>query len=70
MCPQIDAKVTGAQGERLRRSSGAQPAISAGTFTPSNNDASGGNLIWSYFADSYGTTAFATEATRFTAGTA
>ncbi len=51
------------------RSSGAQPAISAGTFTPSNNDANGGNLIWSYFADSYGTTGFATEATRFTAGT-
>ena len=51
------------------KSSGAQPAISAGTFTPANNDAGGGNLIWSYFADVYGATAFATEATRFTAGT-
>ena len=51
-------------------SSGAQPAISAGTFTPANNDANGGNLIWSYFADAYGATVFSTEATRFTAGTA
>ena len=50
-------------------SSGVQPAISAGTFGPANNDGNGGNLIWSYFADAYGVTAFATEATRFTAGT-
>jgi hypothetical protein len=27
------------------------PALSTGTFTPGNNDASGGNLVWSYFFD-------------------
>ena len=45
-----------------------QPTLSAGTFTPANNDASGGNLIWSYFADVSGATGSSTQASRFTAG--
>jgi hypothetical protein len=28
----------------------AGPNVGSGTFTPANNDANGGNLIWSYFA--------------------
>jgi len=28
----------------------AGPNVSSGTFTPGNNDANGGNLVWSYFA--------------------
>ncbi|HZJ55839.1 MAG TPA: hypothetical protein VFD38_16980 [Myxococcaceae bacterium] len=50
------------------RNSGRQPAISAGTFTPGNNDANGGNLIWSYFGDASGASGDATQASRFTAG--
>jgi len=48
--------------------SARQPALSAGTFTPSSNDANVGNLIWSYFADASGATSFATQASRFIAG--
>jgi hypothetical protein len=48
--------------------SGRQPALSAGTFTPAGNDANGGNLVWSYFADASGATSDATQANRFTAG--
>jgi len=33
------------------RSDVAAPAISSGTFTPANNDAGGGNLVWSLFWD-------------------
>ncbi|MGZ6076230.1 MAG: hypothetical protein ACXWK6_00350, partial [Myxococcaceae bacterium] len=50
------------------KGSGRQPGLSAGTLTPANNDANGGNLVWSYFADASGATAFATQANRFTAG--
>jgi uncharacterized repeat protein (TIGR01451 family) len=28
----------------------AGPNVGSGTFTPANNDANGGNLVWSYFA--------------------
>ncbi len=35
----------------------AAPNISSGSFTPGNNDANGGNLIWSYFIDNNGGTA-------------
>jgi hypothetical protein len=30
------------------------PGISSGTFTPGNNDGNGGNLVWTYCADSAG----------------
>ena len=29
----------------------AAPNVAAGSFTPGNNDANGGNLVWSYFID-------------------
>lgn len=41
--------------------------VSSGSFTPVNNDANGGNLIWSYFADNTG--GLANQATNFAAGT-
>ena len=49
-------------------SSARQPGLSAGTFSPGNNDVNGGNLIWSYFADASGASGDATQASRFTAG--
>ena len=50
------------------RSSGRQPALSAGSFTPANNDANGGNLILVLLRRRIGATAFGTQASRFTAG--
>jgi IPT/TIG domain len=41
------------------------PSLSTGTFTPANNDANGGNLIWSYFAVASGANA---NPTRFVPG--
>jgi hypothetical protein len=43
------------------------PNLTAGTFTPGNNDANGGNLIWSYFYDdsNFGS---GNEVTSFTPG--
>jgi hypothetical protein len=35
----------------------AAPALATGAFTPANNDANGGNLIWSYFAVASGASA-------------
>jgi hypothetical protein len=43
------------------------PSLSTGSFTPGNNDANGGNLIWSYFFDDsqFGS---GNEVTSFTPG--
>jgi len=40
--------------------------VSTGSFTPANNDAAGGNLIWAYFADD--STPFAAVPTTVAAG--
>jgi hypothetical protein len=46
----------------------ASPNLTSGSFTPANNNANGGNLIWSNFADVNGATANANSANLFTAG--
>jgi chitodextrinase len=51
---------------RAGRAIAANGTISTGTFTPGNNDAAGGNLIWAYFADD--STPFATGPTTYAAG--
>jgi len=43
------------------------PAISSGTFTPANNDANGGNLVWSLFWDD-ASPGLGHEVTTFAAG--
>lgn len=40
----IDGTVSGTGS-----STGTAPTIDAGSFTPTNNDAAGGNLVWAYF---------------------
>jgi len=54
--------VNGATGQAAAISGGA---VSTGSFTPGNNDANGGNLIWAYFADDF--TPFATVPTAYAA---
>jgi hypothetical protein len=55
----------------INGSSGASqvlaPGLATGTFTPGNNDAAGGNLIWSYFFDD-SNPGSGNEVTRFTPG--
>jgi len=48
-----------------KSSTTAAPNLASGSFTPGNNDANGGNLIWSYFSDNVGTSP--TRVTNFAA---
>jgi fibronectin type 3 domain-containing protein len=59
------AAVTPVNG-RAGRAIAANGTISTGSFTPANNDAAGGNLIWAYFADD--SAPFATMPTALAAG--
>lgn len=54
--------VAGSAGQAAPVSGGG---VSTGSFTPANNDANGGNLIWAYFADDF--TPFATVPTTYAA---
>lgn len=55
--------VNGTAGQAAAVSGGA---VSTGNFTPGNNDVSGGNLVWAYFADD--STPFATVPKTYAAG--
>ena len=45
----------------------ASPNLSCGGFTPGNNDANGGNLVWAYYVDNRGAS-YSHRATRFAPG--
>jgi len=59
------ATVTPVNG-RAGRAIANNGTVSTGSFTPANNDAAGGNLIWAYFADD--STPFAAVPTTVAAG--
>jgi hypothetical protein len=60
------ATVTPINGSAGQAAAVSANKISTGSFTPGNNDANGGNLIWAYFAND--STPFATVPTTYAAG--